>query len=217
MKRIITVIAACIIITSLFASCNDPLSSSNQSKAKSSSSASSSKKSKSKTSKPKVKKTYADSFDDLEAYMKDKGYLTGDMIKNANNTKLPKVKGVNESYGYELIGAKYGKKYVNNNVVIELYEFKPGAKNDTIESVKKEGIFTLYDMAVAAYLTDDDKYMLVYNDKSLKEDDVDSDAYKTMQKAIKDFKAFKPESKETTEETKADKTTKSSKTSSKKK
>ena len=214
MKRIIKAIVACLIIVSVFASCNDPLTSS-KSDTKSSNSSASSEES-AKKAKSTAKKTYEDSFDDLEEYMKDKGYLTDDIIKDADKKdektgktrmELPdNVKGVDYKYGYEFIGATFGKKYYNNNVVIELYEFKEGEKNDTIESVKKDGTFKLYDAVGPAYLTDNDKYMLVYTDRNIKDGDTESDAYKVMQRAIKDFKAFSP-----TKDTKTEKTEKETK------
>lgn len=209
MKKLIAALAACLIIVSAFASCSDPLSSSNNSDTNSSSSKTSSSTSSKKSSSPKKAKTYEDNFDGLEDYMTDKGYLTDEIIKKANDTKLPKVDGVDYTYGYEYIGAETGKKYTNNGVLIELYAFKEGEKNEFIDSVKKNGTFTLFDAEVKAYLTSDDKYMMVYTDKNVKEGDTESDAYKTMQTTIKDFEAFSP-----TKETKDDeKETASSKAS----
>lgn len=192
MKKIIAVLSVCLIIVSAFAGCSDPLSSSNKSESKSSGTSSTAKKTKSSEKKPAKK--YNDSFADLRTYMKDKGFLTDEIIKKADNTKLPPVDGVDYKYGYEYIGAVKGEKYINNSVVIELYEFKPGEKNEYIDSVKQNGKFTLFDKEIEAYLTDNDKYMMIYTDKSLKDGDTESDAYKTMQRAIKAFEEFKPTS-----------------------
>ena len=216
MKRIIAAFAACIIIASLFVSCSDPLSSSNSSETESSKTSSSTS---SKTSsKAKETKTYSDSFESLETYMEDQGFLTDDIIKKANDTKLPKVDGVDYKYGYEYIGAETGKKYTNNGVVIELYAFKEGKKNEFIDSVKNNGTFTLFDAEVKAYLTSDDKYMMVYSDKNVKDGDTESEAYKTMQTAVKAFEAFSPakeDNKTASSSSKASSETTSSKTSSK--
>ncbi len=201
MKKIIAAVAVCLIVIFVFAGCNDPLASSNTSETKSSSAASSANSSKTSSSAKKVK-TYDDSFSGLETYMKDKGFLTDDIIENANKKddktgktrmELPdNIEGVDYKYGYEYIGAETGKKYINNNVIIELYAFKEGEQNDTIDSVKNKGTFVLFDAEIKAYLTPDDKYMLIYTDKNVKEGDTESDAYKTMQKTIKTFEAFSP-------------------------
>ena len=201
MKRLIAAVAACVIVVSVFAGCNDPLASSNTSETKSSSASSSANTSKTSSSAKKAK-TYEDSFSGLETYMKDKGYLTDDMIKDADKKdektgktrmELPdNIEGVTYKYGYEYIGAETGKKYINNGVVIELYAFKEGEQNDTVDSVKKNGTFSLFDKEITAYLTPDDKYLMIYTDKNVKEGDTESDAYKTMQKTIKTFEAFSP-------------------------
>ena len=192
MKKIAAAIAACLIIASAFASCSDPLSSSNGAETKSTSSKTSSSTSSKMSSEPKKTKAYADSFKGVEAYMKDKGYLTGDIIKNANDTELPKIDGVDYKYGYEYIGAETGKKYTNNGVVIELYAFKDSESNEFVGSVKQNGLFTLFDKEVKAYLACGGKYMMVYSDKNVKEGDTESDAYKTMRRAIETFEDFKP-------------------------
>lgn len=197
MKKLIAAICALLILASAFAGCSDPLAKSNTSETQASSSSAKPKKT--------IKaENYEDSFKGLESYMKDYGYLTSDIIKNANDTKLPKIKGVNYKYGYEYIGAKKGKKYTNNKIVIELYAFEEGKKNEFVDSVKEKGTFTLFDEEITAYLTDNGKYMMVYTDKDIKDDDKTSDAYKTRQGAIKAFEAFTPaKAEKETQETKA--------------
>lgn len=202
MKKIIAALTACLIIVSAFAGCSDPLSSSTKSESESSSAASEGKSSDKKASSIS-KKEYKDSFSDLRTYMKDQGFLTDEMIKKADNTKLPPVDGVDYKYGYEYIGAVKGEKYLNNGIVIELYEFKEGEKNDYVDSVRNKGTFTLFDKTTKAYLTDGDKYMMVYFDKNLKEDDTQAEPYKVRQRAIKAFEAFSPV-KEAKSDTKSD-------------
>ncbi|MBR1731403.1 MAG: hypothetical protein IJ725_03085 [Ruminococcus sp.] len=191
MKKIIAAIAACLIIAAAFVGCSDPLSGQTKSETKSSSSKASAATA-DEAANTTTKKTYTDSFDSIETYMKDQGYLTKDIIKNASDTKLPKVDDVEYTYGYEYIGAQTGKKYTNNGVVIELYAFKDADKNETVQSVKKNGTFTLFEKEITAYLACDGKYMMIYSDKNVKEGDTESDAYKTMQRAVKAFEAFKP-------------------------
>ena len=195
MKKLIAAIAACLIAASALASCSDPLADSNSSDAKSTSSKTSSSASSKSSSAPKKAKEYADSFAGLKSYMQDKGVLTADseeLKKNTNDTKLPDIDGVDYKYGYEYIGAETGEKYTVNGVVIELYEFKDAENNDTIKSVKENDVITLFDKQVQAYLACDGKYMMIYTDKNVKDNDNSSDAYKKMSAAIKAFEAFSP-------------------------
>lgn len=198
MKRIIALLAACLISISVFAGCGGA-----------------SPNTISHTENSKV--DYSKEFEQIENYLVKKKCITKDMVKNFNDTTLPKTKGVDYKYGYEYIGAISGKKYINNGVVVELYEFKEGENNKTIESVKKNGTFTLYDSEIKAYLTDDEKFMLIYTDKSIKDDDTDSEAYKTMQKTVKAFEEYNPDEEKTeeTKETEKSTTSKSETTKSK--
>lgn len=218
MKKIIAALSVCLIIVSAFAGCSDPLSSSNNSDSKDSKTSESASQTNDseKSTKAKSSKDYEDSFTGLRTYMKDNGFLTDEIIKKADNTKLPPVDGVDYKYGYEYIGAVKGEKYANNGVVIELYEFKSGEKNEYIDSVNKNGTFTLFDKEITAYLTNNDKYMMIYTDPNIKDGETNSDPYKTMLRAVKTFKAFNPTADtktDTTSETKSETT--SSKTSSK--
>lgn len=213
MKKIIAALSVCLIIVSAFASCSDPLSSSTKSESKDSKTSSTASEAK-KSTKSNASKKYSDSFTDLRTYMKDNGFLTDEIIKKADNTKLPSVDGVDYKYGYEYIGAVKGEKYVNNGLVIELYEFKEGEKNEYVDSVKNNGTFTLFDKTITAYLADNDKYMMIYSDKNIKDGETDSDAYKTMQRAVKTFEAFSPTQdteKDTKSNTKSDTTSKETK------
>ena len=156
MKKIIAAVIACLFIASAFAGCGigDPLNN-NSSKSSSSSSSSKEKSTSSKTESKKTEntKTYKDSFDGLVSYMKDKGYITSDSVKQSSDEKLPTIKGVDKDYGYEYIGAEKGVKYPNQNITIELYSFKNPEKNDYVQSVKKDGKFTLFGIDIEAYLT----------------------------------------------------------------
>ncbi len=99
------------------------------------------------------------------------------------------------------IGAKKGKKfavvYEGQNVTIELYEYDVENLNDTaksiISSVEKDGTFSIFDLpAVPAYLSDNGKFLMVYNDKSISKDNPDKTTlnYEHREEVIKDFKAF---------------------------
>ena len=195
MKKIIAAVIACLFIASAFAGCGigDPLNN-NSSKSSSSSSSSKEKSTSSKTESKKTEKTktYKDSFDGLVSYMKDKGYITSDSVKQSSEEKLPTIKGVDKDYGYEYIGAEKGVKYPNQNITIELYSFKNPEKNDYVQSVKKDGKFTLFDIDIEACLAVDGKYMMIYTDSNLKDGDAESDNYKAKKLAVEKFEAFNP-------------------------
>ena len=180
MKRIIAVIAACTLIMALFAGCAGVQGTQQE------------------VTRTAAKDATGDeakvltAIEALESYMVKKGYLTEDAVKYSTDEELPKTEGVKETHGYEFIGADFGAKYQNGNVVMELYYFSAPDKNDTVKSVKDGGTFTLYDKVIPAYLACDGQYMMIYTDKSIKEGDTESDAYKTMQKAIKAFEEYKP-------------------------
>ena len=100
-----------------------------------------------------------------------------------------------------LIGAKEGKKFITayggKAITIELYEYDLKNLNDTaktvIESVKNSGEFTILDLpSVKAYLSDDEKYLLIYTDSSIDDanPDKESDNYKHREEVIKNFKSF---------------------------
>ena len=100
-----------------------------------------------------------------------------------------------------LIGAKEGKKfstaYGGKSITIELYEYDVKNLNDTaktvVESVKNSGEFTILDLpSVKAYLSDDEKYLLIYTDSSIDDEkpDENSDNYKHREEVIENFKSF---------------------------
>jgi hypothetical protein len=73
-----------------------------------------------------------------------------------------------------------------------------------IESVKKDGTFIMYSETIPAYLSDNGKYLMVYSNPATS--DKNSDAYKTMQSAVKAFKSFKADSTEEATEKATEKT-----------
>lgn len=137
---------------------------------------------------------YEDSFDGLCNYFRDKGYIVekaGDEIKDANVTVMDA----------SLIGAEQGKKfatkYGGNTVTVELYAYNQAESNDTakeiINSVKTNGTFTILDLAsVTAYLSDSEKYLMVYTDSSIDSENPDTTAanYTHRQEVIDDLAAF---------------------------
>lgn len=141
------------------------------------------------TTAPVVKSTdYQNNFNGLCDYFIKKGYVTtGD--KNANVVEMDA----------SLIGATKGNKYTTSfdgkAITIELYELD--LNNDTakaiVESVKKDGTFTILDLpAVPAYISDNGKFLMVYTDASIDKEKPDqtSTTYIHREEVVKDFKEF---------------------------
>jgi hypothetical protein len=131
-----------------------------------------------KTAETESKKVSKDDYDKnlngLAKYFNDLGYLSTD-----NKTEMQA----------DLIGAKSGNRYTKDTVTVELYQFDTKKTNDTVEAVKKDGKFTIYEKEVEAYVSDNGKYLMIYSDTAVT-DDTTTDAYKTKQSAIKAFKEF---------------------------
>jgi hypothetical protein len=132
----------------------------------------------SQASKP-TSDSYEDSLAGLEKYLADNSALSG------NPSEMQA----------EFIGAKKGAKYQtsfngNNNLTIELYEYDTASLNDTaksvLDSVKKNGSFSIMNQQVSAELSDSGKYLMVYKDTA------NGDQNKAHQKDVTAlFKGFK--------------------------
>ena len=183
MKKIISALLMAFVIAVSAAGCgyNDALeqaSKANQQTTSASQSASE------QTSK-EAEKVYKDSFDGLCSYMQDKGYYTDKAVKTEMDASF--------------IGAKQGIKYsISNNLAIELYEYDTAKLNDTAKEIVKEvkvsNSFTIiegYPVNVA-YLSDNGKYLMIYNDTKIDKNkpDKNSNEYKARENAVKDFLAF---------------------------
>lgn len=124
--------------------------------------------------------TYEDNLKGLAEYMKDQGY-----IDNTDNAYKMQA---------QLIGAEEGYRYLKGAVQMELYKYNPDKLNktakDVMEQIEKNGEFELYGKKIKGYLSDNGKYMMVYTDSAIVEDDTTSDAYKTMENAVKDLNKF---------------------------
>ena len=176
MKKIISALLMASVIAISAAGCgyNDALeqaSKANQQTTSASQSASE------QTSK-EAEKVYKDSFDGLCSYMQDKGYYTDKAVKTEMDASF--------------IGAKQGIKYsISNNLAIELYEYDTAKLNDT---AKESNSFTIIEgyPVNAAYLSDNGKYLMIYNDTKIDKNkpDKNSNEYKARENAVKDFLAF---------------------------
>jgi predicted small lipoprotein YifL len=183
MKKIISALLMASVIAVSAAGCgyNDALeqaSKANQQTTSASQSASE------QTSK-EAEKVYKDSFDGLCSYMQDKGYYTDKAVKTEMDASF--------------IGAKQGIKYsISNNLAIELYEYDTAKLNDTakeiVKEVKDSNSFTIIEgyPVNAAYLSDNGKYLMIYNDTKIDKNkpDKNSNEYKARENAVKDFLAF---------------------------
>lgn len=183
MKKIISALLMASVIAISAAGCgyNDALeqaSKANQQTTSASQSASE------QTSK-EAEKVYKDSFDGLCSYMQDKGYYTDKAVKTEMDASF--------------IGAKQGIKYsISNNLAIELYEYDTAKLNDTakeiVKEVKDSNSFTIIEgyPVNAAYLSDNGKYLMIYNDTKIDKNkpDKNSNEYKARENAVKDFLAF---------------------------
>lgn len=183
MKKIISALLMASVIAVSAAGCgyNDALeqaSKANQQTTSASQSASE------QTSK-EAEKVYKDSFDGLCSYMQDKGYYTDKAVKTEMDASF--------------IGAKQGIKYsISNNLAIELYEYDTAKLNDTakeiVKEVKDSNSFTIIEgyPVNAAYLSDNGKYLMIYNDTKIDKNkpDKNSNEYKVRENAVKDFLAF---------------------------
>lgn len=142
---------------------------------------------------PIVKDTdFNDDFDGLCDYFVAMGYTVpkvNDKLDEKNVTEMDAA----------LVGAEQGKKFATSyngkNITIELYGYNTSNLNDTakqvIESVKKDGTFTILDLSpVKAYLSDNGKYLMIYSDASIDENKTDTDNYTHREQVIEDFKAF---------------------------
>ena len=132
---------------------------------------------------------YENDFEGLCNYLASFGYINP--VKD--NEDVTYV-----SMDYELIGADKGRKFTEQTkkkATIEIYEDSSDKKNATadevIGSVKKDGILKIYDLPeVKALLSDNGKYLMIYTDKSINEDNTESDEYKLRDEIVTKFKEF---------------------------
>ncbi len=175
MKKIIAAIAACLMITAALAGCgsSNPLGDAENKQAATQSTEAATE----------IKaENYSADFNGLVEYLHALGYIPEDYFKKENKNEPIKA-------DYKAIGAEQGYKYVNGASVIELYEFKTDSKK-VLESVKKNGTFELYNKTIKGYLSADEKFMMIFDNATIKEDDTSSDAYKMREGLAKAVASF---------------------------
>ncbi|MGN1132234.1 MAG: hypothetical protein ACI4RL_04970, partial [Ruminococcus sp.] len=137
----------------------------------------------------------------LEKGMQDKGFIPDD-DKSVTKTEMSPVKqegtdGKTEEYGgYLIIGAvegvRYSFKYNESDVNLEMYRFDTKKLDETgkktISDVKSTGEMSIGegDTKIKAYLSADEKYLLVYQDSSTEKKNQTK-----MNDAIKYFESYK--------------------------
>lgn len=178
MKKLLLTILATAMLATVFAGCNDPLAEGNQT--------ATTVATESATEVTTAETTYENTLDGIVKYMADKGYIT-------NDDKSKKEMNA------DIIGAEKGYLFTKNTTMVEFYEF-PAELDDVakavIESVKTNGYYTLAetsikaedDTKISAVLSDDEKFMMIYNDTEIKEEE--NTASETRKNAIEDFKNF---------------------------
>lgn len=132
---------------------------------------------------------YPDTYEGLCNYLWANGYIN------------PAEENVDITYtvmDYDLIGAVKGRKFPEQSkkkATIEIYEFDTAKSNATadevLKSVKANGTFTILNLPeVNAILSNNGKYMMIYNDKSIKEDDPENESTKLRDEIVTKFKEF---------------------------
>lgn len=114
---------------------------------------------------------YDNNVDGLCKYLKALDYLQGEPVKMAA----------------DLIGAEKGYRYVfayeKGNINAELYEYNTNNLSDkakaTIKSVKDNGYFQIQGFdKVEAYMSDNGKYLIIYSDSNLKDNNSPNESNK---------------------------------------
>ena len=105
---------------------------------------------------------YENNFEGLCNYLASFGYIN----PVSDNEDVTYV-----SMDYELVGADKGRKFT--------------------EQTKKKATIEIYDLPeVKALLSDNGKYMMIYTDKSINEENTESDEYKLRDEIVTKFKEF---------------------------
>ena len=134
---------------------------------------------------------YQNTYTDLLTYLSALGYIN------------PLTENENVTYSVmraDLIGAKRGKRFNamhTKDTTIEIYEFDPADRNATADevlgSVRNNGTFkNLFgDEVNNVYLSKNGRYLMIYNDTSIKDDSKDTDEnVKKRDEVVEKFTAF---------------------------
>ncbi len=131
---------------------------------------------------------YPDTYEGLCNYLASFGYIN------------PLKDNVDSTYvvmDYALVGATHGRRYTEQTkkkATIEIYDYsdaKSATADEVLAGIKEKGTFTVLGLPeVKAILSNNGKYMMVYNDKSIKEDNKEQEEYKLREEIVEKFKTF---------------------------
>lgn len=141
---------------------------------------------------------YENNLNGLEKYLKELDYIP----ENVDPTEMM----------YNVIGAVNGSRYIftvnSSRVIVELYEYDPDNLNSdgkrVINEVQKSGKFYVFgsddssDTAYEATLSDNNKYLMIYNDVSTSNDNVKRK--KNVENVFKSFNGGKEPKKESSKQ-----------------
>lgn len=131
---------------------------------------------------------YPNTYEGLCNYLASFGYIN------------PLKDNVDSTYvvmDYALVGAAHGRRYTEQTkkkATIEIYDYtdvKSATADEILAGVKDKGTFTVLGLPeVKAILSNNGKYMMVYNDKSIDENNKEQEEYKLREEIVEKFKTF---------------------------
>ena len=131
---------------------------------------------------------YENDFEGLCNYLASFGYIN------------PLKDNVDSTYvvmDYALVGAAHGRRYTEQTkkkATIEIYDYtdvKSATADEILAGVKDKGTFTVLGLPeVKAILSNNGKFMMVYNDKSIDENNKEQEEYKLREEIVEKFKTF---------------------------
>ena len=124
---------------------------------------------------------YPNTYDGLCNYLASFGYIN------------PLKDNVDSTY----VVMDYGRRYTEQTkkkATIEIYDYtdvKSATADEILAGVKDKGTFTVLGLPeVKAILSNNGKFMMVYNDKSIDENNKEQEEYKLREEIVEKFKTF---------------------------
>ena len=131
---------------------------------------------------------YPDTYEGLCNYLASFGYINP-LKDNADVTYVV--------MDYALVGATHGRRYTEQTkkkATIEIYDYseaRSATADEILAGIKDKGTFTVLGLPeVKAILSNNGKYMMVYNDKSIDENNKEQEEYKLREEIVEKFKTF---------------------------
>ena len=131
---------------------------------------------------------YPDTYEGLCNYLASFGYINP--LKDNDDVTYVVM-------DYALVGATHGRRYTEQTkkkATIEIYDYseaRSATADEILAGIKDKGTFTVLGLPeVKAILSNNGKYMMVYNDKSINENNEEQEEYKLRQEIVEKFKTF---------------------------